>query len=124
MIHRALVLVPFCGLDTGVEQRVVDQVELARDGFEVFAEFITEGVPARGDVVQFLEHRHVDVGLHIAHRPGVAIPIPGPADTARLVDDPDPLHTGLTQLSPRQDPGHTSSDDHDIDFIGQWHHGG
>ena len=118
MIHRATVLVPFRGLDASVEQRVIDQVELARDGFEVLAKFVAEGVPPRGDVVQFLEHRHVDVGLHIAHRPGVAIPIPCPADSARLVDDPDPFHTGLTQLSSGQNARHTSPDDHDVDLIG------
>ena len=48
-----------------------------------------ERVARRRDVVHLLEHRHVDVRLDVAHHARVAVPVPGAADAAGLVDQAD-----------------------------------
>ena len=40
-------------------------------------------VALRRDVLHLLEHRHVAVRLDVAHDPGIAVPVPRPADAAR-----------------------------------------
>ena len=73
-------------LHAGVEQRVVDEVEPLGDRLEVLADLLAERVARRRDVVHLLEHRHVDVRLDVAHHARVAVPVPGAADAAGLVD--------------------------------------
>ena len=77
------VLVPLGPGHPGVEQGVVHQVEPVGDRLEVAPDLLAEGVTPGGDVVELLEHRHVDVRLDVAHHPGVAVPVPGAPDAAR-----------------------------------------
>ena len=86
---------------------------------EVVADLVAEGVAPGGDVVELLQHREVDVRLHVAHHPRVAVPVPGPPDAARLVDDADPLEAGLAELGAGKDPGDPPAHDHHVDVIGE-----
>ena len=80
---------------------------------DLLAERVTPG----GDVVELLEHRHVDVRLDVAHHPGVPVPVPGAPDAARLVDDADPLDAGLAELGAGEHPGDPPAHDHDVDLV-------
>ncbi len=115
--HRASLLVPLGTGHPGVEQTVGHEVEAVRDHLEVVQDLLPEGVAASGDVVELLEHREVDVGLDVAHDTGVAVPVPGPADAARLVDDADPLDAGLAELRAGEDSGDPPAHDDDIDVV-------
>ena len=84
-----------------------------RDRVEVPADLVAGRVARRGDVVHLLEHRHVDVGLDVAQHAGVAVPVPGPADPAGLVDQPDPLHARLAQLRAEDHAARPGADDRD-----------
>jgi hypothetical protein len=75
-------------------------------------------VPTGRDAVELLQHREVDVRLDVAHHPGVAVPVPGAADAAGLVDDADPLDAGLAQLGAGEDPGDPAAHDHHVDLVG------
>ena len=110
-------LVPFARVDAGVEQRVVDQSVLRRDCVEVAPDLVTERVPRLRDVVHLLEHGHVDVRLDVAHHAGVAVPVPGAADAAGLVDQHDLAQTGVAQLGPHDDARHPGADDRHVHVL-------
>ena len=98
----ALVLLPLGAGHAGVEQRVVLEAVALGDPLEVAADLLARGVAPGGDVVELLEHRDVHVRLDVAHDAGVAVPVPGAADAARLVDDADPLDARLAQVGRRR----------------------
>ncbi len=113
-----LVVVPFGAGHPGVEEGVARKVESFGDRLEVAPDLLTERVAVSGDVVELLEHRKIDVRLDVAHHPGIAVPVPGAPDAARLVDDTDPLEPGLAELGAGEDPGDPPAHDDDIDFVG------
>ena len=117
MCQRSLVLVPLRPGDPGVEQRVVDQVEVVGQSLEVEADLLAEGVTVRGHIAELFEHGQVDVGLDVAHHAGVAVPVPGAPDATGLVDDADLLDTGLAQVGPDGHAGDTAADDDHIDLL-------
>ena len=112
------VLFPLGPGHPGVEQGIVHQVEPIGDGLEVAPDLLAEGVAPGGEVVELLEHRHVHVGLDVAHDPGVAVPVPGAPDATGLVDDADPLDAGLAEAGAGQDPGDSPAHHHHIDVVG------
>ena len=112
------VLVPFGAGHPGVEQGIGYEVEPVGDRLEVAPDLLAECVAPGGDVVELLEHRHVDVRLDVAHHARVAVPVPGAPDAAGLVDDADPLDAGLAELGAGEDPGDPAAHDHDIDVVG------
>ena len=110
-------LVPFGAGDPGVEQGVGHEVEPVGDRLEVAPDLIAERVALARDVVELLQHRHVDVRLDIAHHPGVLVPVPGAPDASGLVDDADPPEAGLAELGAGQHPGDAPTHDHHVDFV-------
>ena len=110
-------LVPLARLHTGVEQRGIGEIEPAGDRLEVFADLVTEGVARLRDVTRLLEHRHVAVRLDVAHHARVAVPVPGSADTARVVDHADAIHARLAQLGTGHHARQARADDRDIDVL-------
>ena len=115
--HRA-VSSCHCGVShPRVEQTVGHEVEPVGNCLEVGQDLLAVGVAVRGDVIEFLEHRQVDVRLDVAHHAGVAVPVPGTTDSACLVDDADPLNAGLAEPSAGEDAGDPPADDHDIDVV-------
>ena len=113
----AVVLVPGRRLDTGVEQRLAGEVVLLGDGLEVGEDLAAGRVPVPRHVAELLQHRQVDVGLDVAHDPRVAVPVPGPADAAGLVDDADALDPDLTQAGRGDDAGDAATDDDDVGIV-------
>lgn len=89
------VLMPHRTLDPGVEERIAHQVEPVGDGLQVQPDLFAVGVALGRDVIEFLEQGQVLIGLHVTHHARVAVPVPGAADSAGPVDDPDALHAGL-----------------------------
>ena len=110
-------LVPLARLHTGVEQRRIDEIEPVGDRLEVFADLLTEGVPRLRDVTRLLEHRHVAVRLDVAHHTRIAVPVPGPADTAGVVDHADAIQTRLAQVGTGHHARHPRTDDRDVDVL-------
>ena len=94
-------LAPFGAGHPGVEERVVDQVEVLGHRLEVLPDLFAEGVALARDVAELLEHGEVDVRLDVAHDAGVAVPVPGAADAAGLVDDANAFDAGLAQVALR-----------------------
>ena len=88
-----------------VEQGVGHEVEPVGDRLEVAQDLLAERVAPGGDVIELLEHRHVDVRLDVAHHARVPVPVPGASDAARLVDDANSLDAGLAEVGAGEDPG-------------------
>jgi len=102
-----------------MKERVFHEIEFIGDRLEVGKDLVPKRVSVLRDVVEFLQHRQVDVGLDVAHQAGISVPVPGPADSACLIDDPDPANPPLAQLGRCHDSSHPTTDDHDIDGLGQ-----
>ena len=103
-----------------MEQGVVVEVEPVGDGLEVAQDLLAGRVAPCRDVVEFLEHGEVDVGLDVAHHARVAIPVPGSAHATGLIDDPYALHTGVAQLDAGEEPRDPAADNDDVDFVDDW----
>ncbi len=84
----------------------------------MLADLFAVGVAAGGDVVEFLEHRQVLVGLDVAHDTGVAIPVPRASDAAGVVDDPDAFDAGFAEVGAGEQAGDAATDDDHIGVVG------
>ena len=73
------------------------------------------GVTFAGDRPDFFQQRHVAVGFDVASNARVAIPVPGAAEVAALLDDAERLDVALDQICRGQQPGKTAADDHHVD---------
>ena len=80
-------------------------------------DLLAEGVAPGRDVVELLEHRHVDVRLDVAHHTRVTVPVPGAPDAAGQVHDADPLDAGLAEAGTGEQPRDPPADDHGIDLV-------
>ena len=105
--------------DLGLEERVVVQVVVLADRPAVRQDLGGVGVLLLGDVPDLFEQGQIDVGLDVAHRARVAVPVPGAAEVATLLDHADVVDAGFTQTSAGQQPAEPSADDHDFDLVGQ-----
>ena len=68
-------------------------------------------VLCRRDVTRLLKERKVDHGCGIAHRPGVAVPVPGAADVATSLDDRHVVDPRLLEAGTSHEPGEPSPND-------------
>src|SRR5262249_23611524 len=71
------------------------------------------------DVAGFLEQRQVDVRFDIALRSGVAIPVPGAAEVAALLDDAKVLHARLAQTCAREQAAEAAADNQNLQRLMQ-----
>ena len=106
----AAVLVEVGAGDGGGELDVLAQVEPVGDVVQPLLDLGLAGellAPAPVLVELLVEVVLVDVGLAVEARPGVAVPPPGAAHVARLVDraHPQPLLAELVELVQPGDPG-------------------
>jgi len=69
-------------------------------------------------VAGLLEERHVDERCRVALRAGVAVPIPRPAEVARLVDDADVVDARFLQPGSGDEPSEAAADEHHGHVIG------
>ena len=105
-----------CGL--GVKQRVVVQTILLADTLAVREDFRRMRVLLRRHVPGFLEQGHVDHRGGIALRARITVPVPGAAEVATLLDDPDVLHAGFRHPRRSGEPGKAAADEGEGDGIG------
>ena len=68
-------------------------------------------------VAEFLQQRHVHIRLDVTCDAGVAVPVPGAAHVGGLVDEPDVLHSKLTQPHAGQQPAEPGADDCDVNLV-------
>ena len=72
-----------------LEARVAVEIVLAADGAAVREDLGRARVLLARHVAELFEQRQVDVRLDVAHRARVAVPVPGAAEVAALLDDAD-----------------------------------
>ena len=110
-------VVPHRPGDRGVEQGIGHEVESVSDCLQMLPNLFAERVAPGRDVVEFLQHRKVLVGLDVAHHARIAIPVPGATDATGGFDDPDPLDTGFAQVSAGEDTGVAAADDDHVGVV-------
>ena len=115
----ALVLAPGERFDLSLKACVAIEIELLADPPRMREDFRREGVLLLRDVAGFLEQRQIDVRLDVALRAGIAVPVPGAAEVAALLDDADILDAGLAQTRARQQAAEAAADDHDLHRVVQ-----
>ncbi len=93
------------------------KVVVAGDALGVFEDLGGEGVFVLRHVAELFEQRQVDVGFDVAHRAGIAVPVPGAADIAGLVDEADALEPGLAQARAHEQAAEAAADDEEVDFV-------
>ncbi len=103
----------------GGEHGVVVQVEVAADAAGVFEDLGGVGVLLARHVAGLFEQRQVDERGGVALGAGVAVPVPGAAEVAALLDDADVVDAGLLQLGAGDQPGEPTADEGDGDLVEQ-----
>jgi hypothetical protein len=101
-----------------MEQRVVVQAELPADALAVRQDLRAVHVLLGRHVPGFLEQRQIDHRRRVALRARVAVPVPGAAEIAAFLDDPD-VHAGLPQPGSGDQAGEPAADAHDRPVIGE-----
>ncbi len=71
------------------------------------------------DVAEFFEERQVDVRLDVAHRSGVAIPVPRAAEVATLLDEADVGDAAFAEAGAGEQAAEAAADDDDIGVVGE-----
>ena len=110
--------VPGQVFDLGVEQGVVVEAEMPADAPAVRQDLRRMRVLLGRPMAGLLEQRHVDHRRRVALRAGIAVPVPGAAEIAALLDDAHVLHTGLDQARSGHQPGESATDEGEGDVIG------
>ena len=118
-IQRMRVVVPAQLGHFGLEAGVAVEVELLADGAAVLQDLRRAAVLLLRDVADLLEQRQVDVRLDVAGGAGIAVPVPGAAEVAALLDHADVFDAGLAQARAGEQPAEAAADDDDIDLVGQ-----
>ena len=116
--QRGTVVVPLQPRDLGVEQGVVVEAELLPDPLGVLEDLRGMGVLLGRHVPGLLEQRHVDHRRGVALRARIPVPVPGPAEVAALLDDPDVLDAGFPQPGPGDQAGEPTADEGNGDVVG------
>jgi hypothetical protein len=75
------------------------------------------GVLLGRDAAELLEQRQIDVRLDVAHRAGVAVPVPGAPEVAALLDDPDVLYARLAQPRAGEEAPEAAADHERLDLV-------
>ena len=115
----AAVVVPGHAGDFRLEAGVAVEVEVAPDGPAVGQDLGRGGVFGFRHVADLFQQRQVDIGLHIAGRAGIAVPVPGAAEVAALFDEADIVDPRLAQASAGQQTAKAAADHHRLDLVGQ-----
>ena len=112
-------LVPLELGDLGGEQRVVVEAELSGDAPAVLEDLRAVHVLLGRHVPGLFEQRQVDHRRRVALRAGVAVPVPGAAEVAALLDDAD-VDAGLLQPGPDHQAGEAAADERHGPVVGPW----
>jgi hypothetical protein len=72
-----------------------------------------------GDAVELFEHRQIAVALDIAHRTGVAIPVPGATKVAATLDNSNVGIASLLEPSTHQQATEAAADHGNLYLIGE-----
>ena len=112
-------VVPFQRGHFGLEAGALVLVELTPDGLRVGEDFRGEAVLLLRHVAEFLHQRQVDVGLDVALRPRVAVPVPSAAEVPTLLDDAQVAHARGIEPRRGQLPAEAATDDDDVDLVVQ-----
>ncbi len=115
---RAL-LVPAQRLHLCLETRVAIEIELLADGTAVLEDLRRARIFLDWHVADLFEQRQVDVGLDIAGRARIAVPIPGAAEIAALLDNADVLDTSFAQTRAGEQSAEAATDHHDFHVVVQ-----
>ena len=83
----------------------------------VLEDFRRERIFVLGDVAQLFEQRQVAVGFHVAHGAGIAVPVPGAAEVAGALDDPDALDPSVAQPRAHEQAAEAAADDRHFDLV-------
>ena len=95
------------------------RVEVPSDALGVGEDFRPVAVFFLGDEPRLLQQRQVDVGFEIALGPGIAVPVPGAAEVAALLDDSNALDPRLAKMGARHQAAEAAPDDENVDFVVQ-----
>ena len=115
----AVIVVPSQIGDLGLEKHVAVEIILLGDAVRVIADLGALRIFALGDEAGFLEQRQIDVAFDIAGGAGIAVPIPGAAERAALLDQPDVLDARLAQPRAGEQPAEAAADHHDFLLVGE-----
>ena len=104
-------LIPLYGTDLGVEKRLVMKVVLLGDALAMGADLRAPDIFLGRDVAGFFKQRQVDHGGGVTAGAGVAVPVPGSAYAAGLVDQAKITDAGFLEPRPDNEARKTSANE-------------
>ena len=110
-------LVPLHGGHRGLEDRALVQIVVPANRARVFEDLRLVCELVVRDVAELLAERQVDVRLRIAGSARIAVPVPGAAEVATVLEDADIIEARLAQARGGQQAAETSADDENLDLV-------
>ncbi len=101
------------------EYRLFVEVELLSDSARMVPDLVRAGVLLLGDIAGLLQQRQIDVGLNIALRAGIPVPVPRAAEISAIVDDAYLLKIRFTQTGRSEQAAPAAADNEDVDIVMQ-----
>ena len=99
-----------------MEKRVLVHVESTTELLAIRKDFWCERVAVCGHEAGIFKHRQVHVGLDVAHRAGITVPVPGTAEVAALFNDAEVVDTELAKIRRFEHAAKPTAHNHDIDI--------
>ncbi len=103
--------------DPGLQTGVVIQAIVLGDSTAMIENFRRVTELAWRHVAEFFKQGQIGIGLDIAGRAGIAVPVPGAAEIAAFFDHADVFDTGLTHAGAGQQATQTAANNGNFDFV-------
>jgi hypothetical protein len=116
--HWPALVIPALLADLGLEVGAGIKIEVLADALRVLEDLGLEGILLRRHVAGFFQQRQVDIGLDVALRARVAIPVPGATVVAGALDDAEVVDAFVNHARGHAHAAKAAAQDHDLDGLG------
>ena len=100
-----------------MEQAFVAEAELVGDQLEIIVDFEAVGKLLRRHEASLLQQRQVAIGIVVALQAGIAVPVPGAAESAGVVDHAKIGDARVGQVIGGEHPGPACAEDGNLDLV-------
>ena len=116
-VPSAEILVPVDRAHPRAPDRTLVEVVVPTDALRVLEDLVDVGVLLLRRVAELLEQRQIAVRIGVALRAGIAVPVPGAAEVAAGLDDPERRDASLRQAGSSEQAAEAAADDRHVDLV-------
>ena len=101
-----------------LEKRALVKAKAAADALRMLENLMPKGIFLFGHISGLLQQRKVDIGLDVALRAGIAIPVPSATEVSCALDDAEAFDAGFLKSSAHVEAAEAPAKHHHLDRLG------